>query len=410
MPSGTRDDNRVPSLIAKSDADNTAVVLEADPTTKRLKVNATITGAASDGSIVDGVDTAIKATVLDYASSNPLAVRLTDTAGDYIAAGAGTQYTEDAVAATDPVGSMLMAVRRDTLSATEVSADGDNIALKATNKGALHVKHADTLTVDGSGVTQPVSGTFWQATQPVSGTVSITANSAVNVAQINGVTPLMGNGVTGTGSQRVTIASDNTAFAVNATLSAETTKVIGTVNVAAAQTIATTNAGTFAVQAASAGDVAHDAVDSGNPQKIGGQARTTNPTAVADADRTNAIFDKLGKQVVVGSIRDLKVNQITTITSSTAETTVLTAVASTFLDVYGVIVVNSSATAANVSFKDSTAGTTRFNVYVPAGDTRGFMLNESAAVAQTTVNNNWTATSSASVASLVITMLGVKNI
>ncbi len=54
--------------------------------------------------------------------------------------------------------------------------------------------------------------------------------ATVNVAQINGVTPLMGNGVTGTGSQRVTIASDNTAFSVNATLSAETTKVIGTVN------------------------------------------------------------------------------------------------------------------------------------------------------------------------------------
>lgn len=51
-----------------------------------------------------------------------------------------------------------------------------------------------------------------------------------NIKQINGVAPLMGNGVTGTGSQRVTISSDNTAFSVNATLSAETTKVIGTVN------------------------------------------------------------------------------------------------------------------------------------------------------------------------------------
>lgn len=45
---------------------------------------------------------------------------------------------------------------------------------------------------------------------------ALTANQSVNVAQINGVTPLMGNGVTGTGSQRVTIASDNTAFPVNA--------------------------------------------------------------------------------------------------------------------------------------------------------------------------------------------------
>lgn len=88
----------------------------------------------------------------------------------------------------------------------------------------------------------------------------------VNVAKINNVTPLMGNGGTGTGSPRVTIASDNTAFSVNAiqsgtwtvtgaggtfpvtqstspwvvsnggtfavqaTLTAETTKVIGTVN------------------------------------------------------------------------------------------------------------------------------------------------------------------------------------
>lgn len=58
--------------------------------------------------------------------------------------------------------------------------------------------------------TVAVTGTFWQATQPVSGTVSITANSAVNVAQVNGVTPLMGNGASGTGAQRVTLASDST--------------------------------------------------------------------------------------------------------------------------------------------------------------------------------------------------------
>lgn len=50
----------------------------------------------------------------------------------------------------------------------------------------------------------------------VVGTASGTQD--VNVAKINGVTPLMGNGVTGTGSQRVTIASDNTAFSVNAVL------------------------------------------------------------------------------------------------------------------------------------------------------------------------------------------------
>lgn len=75
---------------------------------------------------------------------------------------------------------------------------------------------------------------------------ALTANQSVNVAQINGVTPLMGNGVTGTGSQRVTIASDNTAFAVNATLSAETTKVLGVTRTAdGAGNLLTTNSTTY---------------------------------------------------------------------------------------------------------------------------------------------------------------------
>lgn len=53
----------------------------------------------------------------------------------------------------------------------------------------------------------------------------------VNVKEINAVTPLMGNGVTGTGSQRVTIASDNTAFSVNGTLQTQTdTVMVGGVN------------------------------------------------------------------------------------------------------------------------------------------------------------------------------------
>lgn len=55
-----------------------------------------------------------------------------------------------------------------------------------------------------------------QTTPGTTNLVALAANQSVNNAQINGVTPLMGNGATGTGSQRVTIASDNTAFSVNA--------------------------------------------------------------------------------------------------------------------------------------------------------------------------------------------------
>ncbi|HKX72669.1 MAG TPA: hypothetical protein VJM32_01505 [Candidatus Saccharimonadales bacterium] len=158
-----------------------------------------------------------------------------------------------------------------------------------------------------------------------------------------------------------------------------------------------------------AGDYTEMAVDTYGQTRIAVQSRTTNPTAGADGNGVILMADKLGKLVTVGSVRDLKVNQTTTITASTSETTVLTAVASTFLDVYGVLVANTSASAVSVAFKDATAGTTRFTMQIPAGDQREIMLPESAAITQAAINNNWTATVSTSVTSVVITMLAVRN-
>lgn len=113
-----------------------------DEVNDAVRVNI-IAGGAGNGSILDGVDNTIKASVLDYANSNPLAVRLTDTNGDYIAAGAGTQYTEDAAAAANPVGTVPILVRNDT-PVGEVTDDGDNIAQRGTNYGAAYVTLLDT--------------------------------------------------------------------------------------------------------------------------------------------------------------------------------------------------------------------------------------------------------------------------
>ena len=160
---------------------------------------------------------------------------------------------------------------------------------------------AANLKVDPSAVTSPISaaslplpsGASTAAKQPALGTagsastdvltiqgiasmtkllvtpdsVALPANQSVNVAQINGVTPLMGAGNTGTGSPRVTIATDQAA-------------------------VATTPAG----------NVAHDGVDSGNPIKIGMRAiaHGTNPTAVAAADRTDWLANRAGVPFVIG--------------------------------------------------------------------------------------------------------------
>lgn len=45
-----------------------------------------------------------------------------------------------------------------------------------------------------------------------------------------------------------------------------------------------------------AGDVDHDAADSGNPVKVGGKAYSSTPAAVAASDRVNAYFDTTGHQ------------------------------------------------------------------------------------------------------------------
>jgi len=101
---------------------------------------------------------------LDLSSSNPLTVAIVDGSGDQITSfGGGTQYTEDAAAAANPVGTALNLIRDDNLSGSLTTADGDNVAARGNNKGELYVKHTDaipvtdnssSLTVDNAGLTE----------------------------------------------------------------------------------------------------------------------------------------------------------------------------------------------------------------------------------------------------------------
>ena len=89
------------------------------------------------------------------------------------------------------------------------AADSFRVRSTAFTSGAGAVRVAfQTLPYEPAPVAQLAAGTNIVG--------ALVANQSANVAQINAVTPLMGNGITGTGSQRVTIASDNTAFSVNA--------------------------------------------------------------------------------------------------------------------------------------------------------------------------------------------------
>lgn len=70
------------------------------------------------------------------------------------------------------------------------------------------------------------------------------------------------------------------------------------------------------------GDIAHDAVDSGNPIKIGGKAGDYGdvPAAVADLDRVNALFDRYGCQHVIPQHPDPLTKEFTVTDSDGAQT------------------------------------------------------------------------------------------
>ncbi len=118
------------------------------------------------------------------------------------------------------------------------------------------------------------------------------------------------------------------------------------------------------------------------------------------------IANSNGSIVISSTIRALKGNQKTTLTT-TASTVVCSSVASVFLDIYGVICTNTSATASVVRFRDDT--TEKFAIGVPAGETRGFMVASQDAHKQAAVTKNWTALLDTAVASVEVTVLSVQN-
>lgn len=175
--------------------DDNGSTLSIDDGGGAITVDGTVTASDGGGSLtVDAPagtpvnvqigDGTRQATVRDTGSSDSLNVAIVDASGNQITTfGGGTEYTEDAAAAANPAGQMMMARRRDTPTASEVSDDGDNIALITTAEGYLRTAVSGTVTVaDGGG--------------------SITVDGSVNVSDGGGSITVDGTGlgVTGIGS------------------------------------------------------------------------------------------------------------------------------------------------------------------------------------------------------------------
>lgn len=190
--------------------------------------------------------------VVGMLANRQLKVTLYDSGGVELAVGGGTQYTEDAAAAANPVGNALIVVREDARAGGLTSADGDNVALRGNNKGELYVKHTDALDVNSHAVTN--AGTFAvQASQ--SGTWNIgtvtPGTAATNLGKAEDAAHSSGD----VGVMALSVRQDTAAAlgGTDADYQPLITDASGRLHVNVGNTVtvgshAVTNAGTFAVQ------------------------------------------------------------------------------------------------------------------------------------------------------------------
>ena len=153
-----------------------------------------------------------------------------------------------------PVDTELTTADLDTGAGTDTRAVVGLV--RAESGGALLVGSANPLPV-------VVSSALPAGTNNIGDVdvLTLPANASVNLNQVAGTGLAVNTGNASAGTQRVVLATDQPSVMVR-------------------------------------GEIAHDGADSGNPQKVGGRARTADITAVAQDDRTDSVYTILGKQVV----------------------------------------------------------------------------------------------------------------
>lgn len=261
---------------------------------------------------------------------------------------AGTALTENDAAAA------RINVNRAQVQAIE---DGSTRGRYAT------VTASNALKVDGSAVTQPVSGTVTitpSGTQKVSGTVA--------VSTINSVAPAFGSGVRGATVQRVTIATDDVVPITDNAGSLTVDAPVGT-PVFVRLSDGSSAIATLPVSMATntpVGNVAHDSADSGAPIKVGGRARSSEITAIASDDRSDFVTDLVGKQIVLpyANPENFVSGAITTSMTGTTSTSLVAAPGAGLRNyITAIIVSNAHGTVGtDVAIQDGSGGTTLMTV------------------------------------------------
>lgn len=274
-------------------------------------------------------------------------VTILDAAGNAVAIGGGTQYTEDAAAVADPVGNVLNLIRADTPSAV-TSADGDNVAARGTNLGEQYV---------------------------------FINPGALSVAKVEDAAAASGDvGIPAFTVRRDTAASSAGSDGDYATLNTDNTGRLW-VNVGAF-TASSITPGTGAGNLGKAEDAAHSSGDTG---VMGLAVSDENLTAfgAASGDYTPHAVNRYGQAYVTSPPPSHASSNGTPITATTTSV-VAAPSAGNHLRVTRVHISNGGATATWVAVRDGAAGTQHYRTYLPQGGCISLNLNQSGPLDLTT--------------------------
>lgn len=302
--------------------------------------------------------------VVPLAGYNAQAVAIVDASGDQVTSfGGGVQYTEGDTDASFTGTMMLAEAAGNTAAALQIDGSGHlQVDLAAASTSV-------TISDGGGSVTVDNNGTF--AVQ-----ATLQSNSGVDVGD-------------------VTINNASGGSAVNIQDGGNSITVDGTVS------------------ATSAGDVAHDSVDSGNPVKVGGKAVSAEPTAVANADRANLITDLVGKLITLpyANPENFVSGAITSSMTGTTSTSLVAAPGSGLRNyITTIIVSNAHATVGtDIAIQDGSGGTTLLTI--PAAAVYGgAVINLPVALRQPTTNTALFCANVTTGASTKVSAVGYKGV
>jgi hypothetical protein len=358
---------------------------------------------ANNLDILDATGTTKTVKTTDNASVHTPHHIVDSVTGTVTVAGTGTFVTQSVV--TNAGTFAVQATQAGTWNITNVSGTVSlpTGASTAANQSTI-IGHVDgieallgTIDADTGSIDGKIVACNTGAVVLSSGTVT-TVSTVTNLSQLGGVAVAMGTGTRSAGTQRVTIATDDSvpvtgtfwqatqpvslaslpalAAGTNAIgkLSANSGVDIGDVDVTSAVissgTLTTCSTVTTLTTLTGSG-IAHDGVDSGNPHKIGARATASvlGGTPVAAADRTDLLAGLDGVQFTRPhtSLEDI-ISEVKTNTdgASTAMTGAFAATASQRIYLTSLIIANSSSTNITVDIRDGSAGSVLATFPVPA--------------------------------------------